>query len=144
MASPRPVGSPDAPALPFEELDFLYMPSRDVAADMAYFRDVLGARLLFAIDDGGTRVAMLELAAGPPRVILTDHLEGDAAILVYRVADLADAVAALKARGWRAQRSLEIPQGPLHSFRTPGGQRIAIYERTRPEVERHFLGRRDF
>jgi hypothetical protein len=30
------------------------------------------------------------------------------------------------------------------SFSTPGGQRIAIYERSRPGVEEHFLGRRDF
>jgi hypothetical protein len=120
------------------------MPSRDVRADAAYFTEVLGARLLFAIDDGGTRVAMLELTAGPPRVLLTDHLEGEAPILVYRVPDLGHALAALRSRGWRPQRSLEIPHGPLHSFRGPGGHRIAVYERTRPEVEAHFLGRRDF
>ena len=43
----------------FESLDYVYMPSRDVAADMAYFTDVLGAHLVFAIDGMGARVAMV-------------------------------------------------------------------------------------
>ena len=29
----------------FESLDYVYMPSRDVGADLAYFTDVLGGRL---------------------------------------------------------------------------------------------------
>jgi hypothetical protein len=135
---------PGDAALPFEELDYLYMPSRDVAADVAHFTNVIGARVLFAIDDGGTRVAMLELSAGAPRVLLTDHVEGDAPILVYRVADLETTVRALRERGWSPSRTLEIPQGPVASFRAPGGQRIAVYERTRPDVDAHFIGRRDF
>jgi hypothetical protein len=135
---------PAAHPLPFEELDFLYMPSRDVAADVAHFTNVVGARLVFAIDDGSTRVAMLELTDSPPRVLLTDHVEGDAPILIYRVPDLEATVRTLRERGWSPSRTLEIPQGPVASFRAPGGQRIAFYERTRPEVEAHFTGRRDF
>ena len=83
------------PATPvLEELDFLYTPSRDVAADTADLTAVLGGRLVFAIEDSGIRVAMIELA-GAPRILLTDHLHGDRPILVYRVADLDAAVAAL-------------------------------------------------
>ena len=133
----------DAESPPFGALDYVYAPSRDVAADVAYFTDVLGARRLFAIDDEGVRVAMLELSEGP-RVLLTDHLEGDAPILVYRVGDLPRASAALTARGWKGGRTLEIPQGPCVSFITPGGQRLALYERSRPFVEEHFIGRHDF
>lgn len=114
-----------------------------MAADVTYFTDVLGARRLFAIDDGGVRVAMVELSAGP-RVLLTDHLEGEAPILVYRVADLRKATDALTARGWKGGRTLEIPQGPCVSFTTPGGQRVALDERSRPFVEEHFIGQRDF
>ena len=128
----------------FERLDFLYTPSRDVGADVAYFVDTLGGRLIFAIEDGGTRVAMIELTAEPPWILLTDHLEGERPILVYRVADLRAARAELKGRGWTPQRTLEIPHGPCSSFRTPGGHRIALYQLTRPEVVRHFEGRRDF
>lgn len=133
----------DAGSPPFQQLDYVYTPSRDVAADLAYFTDVLGARRLFAVDDGGVRVAMLELSEGP-RVLLTDHLDGEAPVLIYRVPDLQRAADALTARGWTGGRMLEIPQGPCVSFSTPGGQRIAVYERSRSGVEDHFLGRRDF
>ncbi len=128
----------------FESLDYLYTPSQDVAADMAYFTDVLGARLVFAIDAMGTRVAMLELSPGPPWIVLTGHLEGDRPVLVYRVADLAASTRELEGRGWQAGHSLEIPQGPVRSFSAPGGHRIAIYELSRPGVIETFAGRRDF
>ena len=127
-----------------ESLDFLYTPSRDVAADVVDFTTVLGGRLVFAIEDGGIRVAMVELSSGPPSVLLTDHVEGERPILVYRVADLAVAVAELARRGWTPDRSLEIPPGPCTSFTTPGGHRIALYELVRPGVLEHFEGRRDF
>ena len=126
-----------------ESLDFLYTPSRDVAADVADFTAVLGGRLVFAIEDSGIRVAMIELT-GEPRILLTDHLDGDRPVLVYRVADLKVAVATLRERGWTPERSLEIPHGPCSSFRSPGGHRIALYQLVRPEVVRHFEGRRDF
>jgi hypothetical protein len=126
-----------------EELDFLYTPSANVADDMADFTKVLGGRLVFAIEDSGIRVAMIELA-GAPRILLTDHLEGDRPIMVYRVPDLGAAVATLRERGWTPERSLEIPHGPCSSFRSPGGHRIALYQLVRPEVGRHFEGRRDF
>jgi hypothetical protein len=128
----------------FESLDYLYTPSRDVAADMRYFSEVLGGRVVFAIEAMGTRVAMIELTAERPRIVLTDHLEGERTIFVYRVRSLRDAVAELEARGWRSDRSLEIPQGPVRSFTTVGGQRLAVYELTRPGVEASFEGRRDF
>ena len=127
-----------------ESLDFLYTPSRDVAADVADFTTVLGGRLVFAIEDGGIRVAMVELGSGPPPVLLTDHVEGERPILVYRVTDLAVAVAELARRGWTPHRSLEIPPGPCTSFTTPSGHRIALYELVRPGVLEHFEGRRDF
>ena len=87
---------------------------------------------------------MIELTAERPRIVLADHLDGDQPILVYRVAGLPDAVAELEARGWQSDRTLEIPQGPCRTFRTPGGQRLALYERSRPEVEATFEGRIDF
>jgi len=129
---------------PFDQLDFLYTPSRDVAEDMTYFTEILGGRVLFAIDEMGTRVAALELTEGPPLVLLTDHVEGDRAIMVFRVPDLEAALATLESRGWQREHTFEIPQGPVCSFRTPGGHRIALYELTRPEAAAHFAGRRDF
>jgi hypothetical protein len=128
----------------FEHLDYIYTPSRDVSADVRYFTDVLGGRLVFAIEAMGTKVAMIELTEQPPRILLTDHLEGEVPILVHRVASLPDAMNELESRGWERGKTLEIPQGPVCSFHAPGGQRIALYELTRPGVEASFVGRRDF
>ena len=133
----------DQPA-PLEQLDFLYTPSRDVAADLEYVTEVLGARVVFAVEAMGTRVAAIQLTEGPPLVVFADHLEGDRPILVYRVPDLGAALVELEAHGWERQPTLEIPQGPCCSLRTPGGHRIALYQLTRPEVAAHFDGRRDF
>jgi hypothetical protein len=105
---------------------------------------VLGARLVFAIEAMGTRVAMVQLTDGPPQVVLAGHLDGDQPILVYRVPDLASAARQLEERGADPGHALEIPQGPVRSFVAPGGQRLAIYELTRPGVAESFAGRRDF
>ena len=129
---------------PFLQLDYLYTPSKDVAADMRYFIEVLGGRLGFAIEGMGTRVAMVELTTGPPHILLADHLEGDRPIYVYRVEDLRKAAAQLRKRGLKKQQSLEIPMGPCEAFVTSGGHRIALYELVRPGVLEHFMGRQDF
>jgi hypothetical protein len=124
-------------------LDYLYTPSADVAADLRYLVDVLGAEQVFAIEDGGIRVAMAAFAA-PPAILLTDHLEGDRPIHLFAVNDLAAARLQLEARGWRPERSVELPPGPAVTFRTPGGLRMAIYQPVRPFVIESFRGRRDF
>ena len=124
-------------------LDFLYTPSADVAGDLRYLVDVLGAEEVFAIEDGGIRVGMVSFGA-PPAILLTDHLEGDRPIHLFAVADLAAARAGLETRGWSAERPVDLPPGPAITFRTPGGLRMAIYEPTRPFVVDSFRGRRDF
>jgi len=128
----------------FEQLDFVYMLSSDPAADVRYFTEVLGARLVFAVEGMGTRVAMVELGDASPRLLLAGHLHGERPVLVYRVASLSVALDDMEARGWDREGTFEIPHGPVCSFRTPGGHRIAGDELTRPEVEEHFAGRRDF
>jgi hypothetical protein len=127
----------------FEQLDFLYTPSRDVAGDLEQFVE-LGAEVLFAIEGMGTRVAAVRLADHSPLVILADHLDGVRPILVFRVSDLEAERTRVESLGWVAGLSLEIPHGPCWSFATPGGHRIAVYELTRRGVAEHFEGRRDF
>jgi hypothetical protein len=131
-------------AAPFAQLDFLYCPSGDVAAEASYFTDVLGGELVFAIESGGTRVAAIRLTGAPPLFLLADHVEGDRPILVYRVDDLAASLVELQARGWQPIDTFEIPHGPCCSFRTFGGHRVALYQLTRAEAAAHFEGRRDF
>jgi len=129
---------------PFGRLDYLYTPSDDVARDAKFFTEVLGGKLSFAVEGMGARVAMIELTDGPPHVLLTDHLDGDRPIYVYSVDDLKKATSALRKRGVKGERQLEIPMGPCSSFVLPGGHRIALYEASRPFVLEHFLGRHDF
>ena len=87
---------------------------------------------------------MIELAAGPPHLLLADHLDGDRPVFVYRVEDLKKSAAALKRRGAGREHRLELPMGPCASFTLAGGHRIALYEESRPHVLKTFLGRHDF
>jgi hypothetical protein len=129
---------------PFERLDFLYMPSRDVARDLRFYTEVLGGEVVFAIEAFGARVAQVRLSEDGPRLLLADHLEGEAPVLVHRVRDLDATIAELEERGLRLEATFGIPHGPCAAFRSPGGQRLAVYELTRPEVDARFAGRRDF
>ena len=125
-------------------LDYVYAPSTDVAADARWFVEVLRGELGFAIDDGGTRVAMVRPGASGPPLLLTDHLPDDRPVFIYRVEDLAATSADLERRGWQAERTIELPPGTCTTFRAPGGLRLAIYEMSRPFVVDSFEGRRDF
>lgn len=128
----------------FEALDFVYLPSRDVAGDLAHFTDGLGAELVFAIEAFGTRVAMVRLAPQAPALLLAGHLEGDQPVLVHRVGDLEAALAELEAHGVEVAARFEIPHGPGAELVSPGPQRLAIYELSRPQTPARLVGRRDF
>jgi catechol 2,3-dioxygenase-like lactoylglutathione lyase family enzyme len=127
-----------------EALDLLYVPSRDVEADRDFYRDVLGAEVVFAIEAMGTRVAEVSVSPEGPRLVLADHLTGEAPVLLHRVSDLGETLAQLTERGLRPERRVELPLGPCATFRSPGGQRLGLYELTRPQVDEHFAGRADF
>jgi hypothetical protein len=128
----------------FEALDFVYLPSRDVAADVRHFTDGLGGELVFAIEAFATRVAMVRLHPDPPAVLLAGHLEGDQPVLVYRVPDLDHTLAELRRRGVNANLRFEIPHGPGAEIHSPGPQRVALYQLTRPGASERLTGRRDF
>ena len=127
-----------------EAFDFLYMPSRDVAADLAFYSNVLGARVEFAIEAFDARVAEVRLTEGGPRLLLADHLHSEKPTLVHRVADLDAALEGFECRGLTVEARFGIPHGPCAVFLTPGGQRFAAYELTRPEADARFGGRLDF
>jgi hypothetical protein len=125
-------------------LEFVYLPSRDVAGDVEHFTAGLGGELVFAIEAFGTRVAMVRLHADPPAVLLAGHLQGERPVLIYRIEDLEQAVVELSERGVEVGARFEIPHGPGVELINPGPQRIALYELTRPTVPERLSGRRDF
>jgi catechol 2,3-dioxygenase-like lactoylglutathione lyase family enzyme len=127
-----------------ESFDFLYMPSTDVARDLGFYRDVLGAEIVFAIEAFGTRVAQVKLTDGGPRLLLAGHLEGEAPVVLHRVDDLDATVAELTELGATIEAEFGFPHGPAAELRTPGGQRLAFYELTRPEADERLSGRMDF
>jgi hypothetical protein len=126
-----------------EELDFVYTPSRDPAADRDYFVNVLGASEVFAIEAGAERVAAVRLGEGP-LLLFAGHLEGERPFLIYRVDDFDTALRDIEERGWEPAERFEIPHGPCCTFSTPGGHRVGVYQLTRPDVAEHFAGRHDF
>lgn len=128
----------------FDRLDFVYLPSRDVAADLVQFTRRLGADFVFAIEAFDTRVAMVRLEPNPPALLLAGHLEGDQPVLVYRVASLEKAITELRRREVQVALRFEIPHGPGAELVNPGPQRVALYERTRPQADQRLAGRRDF
>jgi hypothetical protein len=125
-----------------ESLEFIYMPSRDAARDLDWFENTLGAEVVFAIERFGTRVAMVRPAAGPA-ILLAEHHEGQP-ILVFRVASLDEATAELEREGAVVSGEFGIPPGEIREIEAPGGQRLAIYEETRPERIASMTGRRDW
>ena len=127
-----------------ESFDFLYMPSTDVARDLGYYRHVLDAEIVFAIEAFGTRVAQVRLSEGGPRLLVAQHLEGEAPVVLHRVDDLDAMVSELQKRGAEIEAEFGFPHGPAAELRTPGGQRLAFYELTRPEADERLQGRMDF
>ncbi len=128
----------------FERLDFVYLPSRDVAADVAHLTAGLGGELVFAIERFGTRVAMVQMSLGGPPLLLAGHLEGDQPVLVFRVDGLDAAMTELEGRGVTLGSHFEMPYGVGVEVESAGPQRLALYERTRPERGDGLTGRRDF
>ena len=128
----------------FEQLDFVYMPSRDVAADIEHYVETLRAEVVFAIERFETRVAMVRIADDVPELVLAEHLEGDRPVLLYRVADLDSATTELTERGATVGERFEFPYGFGAEVLSPGPQRLAVYERSRADRGDSLAGRRDF
>ena len=125
----------------FRSLDFIYAPTRNAEEELDFCTKVLGGEAVFSIRGFGTRVAAVRFGESP-LVLLAEHLEGERPILIFRIDNFEEALEALKKRGIKGEQ-LEIPHGPCFSFRTVGGQRLAIYELKRPEMNTHFAGRFD-
>jgi hypothetical protein len=119
------------------------VPTADVDSTVRHYVEALGADLRWKVRGMGTVVACLTVAGEGPAILLTGHLQGEVPVLIYRVADYAATVAALRAGGVEGLHELEIPHGPCASFRAAGGQRYAVYELARPEAARFFEGRVD-
>ena len=126
----------------FQSLDFIYLPARDFEAVLRHYVEDLGGELIWRVRGMGTIVAHVRLSPEPPELLLAEHLDDQPPILVYRVENLRKAVRKLKATGVEGS-SFEIPHGPIFRFDAPGGQRLAVYQLSRPEADTMWAGRLD-
>lgn len=111
-------------------LDHVYYWTSDMDRAVAFYRDVLGLRLLRR--DGSS---WAEFEAGPARLALHGAVDGHpaepgGATAVFRVADLDRARAALEARGVEFSGRAGEVEGfaRFASFLDPDGNRVQIIE----------------
>jgi hypothetical protein len=127
-----------------ESLDYLYLPAPDLDASFRFYQDILRGEPRWRIRHGKTWVVALRFAGPGPLVLLADHLELGQSLLIYRTGSLKELSQRLAASGWSIEgEPFEIPAGPCLIVRDPGGQRLAFYERVRPEMDQVFEGRFD-
>ncbi len=123
-------------AAPFTSLEYLYVGTSDFERDLAYYRDVLKADLVWNLTGFGAHVAAFKVGRGP-MVLIADHRPAPSCMPVYAVEDLDATVKVLKKRGWKPQGGrIEIPNGPCYAFEDPSKNRFAIFENVRPNVFR--------
>jgi hypothetical protein len=79
--------------------------------------------VVFAIEAFGTRVAQVWLTGGGPRLLLGEHLEGDAPVLRLWMGDLDTTMAGLERRRGRTASRFGIPHGAVRGL--PRARRAA-------------------
>lgn len=126
--------APEAAPLPFGPLAYLYVGTSNFERDLAYYRDVLKAKLVWDLTGFGAHVAAFRLGGGP-LLLVADHRPAPSCIPVFEVADLEETARELKKRGWRPESaSFEIPNGPCYVFEDPSKNRFAFFQNVRPHV----------
>ena len=119
---------------PLGELKYLYVGTAKFAEDLAFYRDILGAELVWNFYSFGARVAGFRVAKGP-MLIIADHRPAPSCLPVFAVGDIDDTVAGLKSRGWEAEAGpVEIPDGPCYLFRDRSGNQLAVFGNVRPDA----------
>ncbi len=118
----------------FTSLEYLYIGSANFERDAAYYRDVLGAAVVWNLTGMGARVAAFRLGKGP-LLLLADHRPAPSCMPLYAVEDLKATAKELRKRGWKPDgRPFEIPPGPCYVFDDPSGNRFGVFENVRPRM----------
>jgi predicted enzyme related to lactoylglutathione lyase len=124
---------------PLGRLAYLYIGTAAFDRDVAYYRDVLGAEVVWAFNAFDAKVAALRVADGP-LFLLADHRPAPSCMPILAVENLEATVEELKERGWHFEGNLfEIPNGPCCRFNDPSGNPLALFQDVRPDaMERAF------
>lgn len=120
--------------IPFNKLMYLYMGTSNFETDFLYYKSVLGAKLHWAFDRFGAKVAAFELGEGP-LLLIADHITPPTCMPIYEVKDLNTKVMELRNRGWKEEKGpIEIPNGPCYLFKDISDNVFGIFENIRPTV----------
>jgi hypothetical protein len=121
-------------ANPFKKLVYVYIGTSSFDGDLDFYKNKLGARLLWNRKAFGARVAAFDLC-GEPFLLIADHVKAPSKRLIYEVGDLEEAAEELKGRGWEPEGgSFEIPDGPCINFKDVSGNQYAILQMSRPHI----------
>ena len=110
----------------------------DVAAAAAFYRDVLGLRLVegpdelaavFRLDDGGVLLIFDPARSGTPGRAVPSHGAEGAGHIAFSVDELDAAAEELRAAGIEIEREIEWPQGGRSVYvRDPAGNSVELVE----------------
>ena len=128
------------PQTVFKRLIYIYIGTSNYSADYNFYRNVLGAQLIWEFEDFGAKVVAFNLC-GEPYLLIADHVHAPGKRLIYEVSNIDVAAKDLTERGWKADGAkFEVPDGPCLNFKDESGNEYAILEMTRPFVlEKEFL-----
>jgi predicted enzyme related to lactoylglutathione lyase len=113
-------------------LVYLYVGSDDVARDLAFYEDALGAGLVWRFDAFDTDVAAVRLGDGP-LVLLAEHRPAPSCLPIWSVNDLEAETERLARSGFESRgQTVGTPDGPVHVFRDPSGNELGLLRSDRP------------
>lgn len=119
----------------FGALKYLYVGVDDFEKALAYWCDVIGAKLVWRFHAFDANVAAVAVGQGTPLVLLADHRPAPSMMPLWVVEDLEGAVKELTARGWKAMAGpFGIPDGDCYTFVDPSGNECGLFENERPDA----------
>jgi catechol 2,3-dioxygenase-like lactoylglutathione lyase family enzyme len=113
------------------KLLYLYLGSEDVDRDLAFYRDRLGAEVVWRREGAGTEVAAVRVGEGP-LLLLAEHRGAPSVRQIWEVEDAERAASELGAEA--EATPVELPEGPCLLVKDPSGNELGLLERTRPGV----------
>ena len=118
----------------FKRLAYIYTGTNNYTADYHFYKNILGAKLIWEFENFGAKVAAFDLC-GEPYLLIADHVHAPSKRLIYEVENINAAAEELKSRGWKPDgKKFEVPDGPCINFNDESGNEYAIIQMTRPHV----------
>jgi catechol 2,3-dioxygenase-like lactoylglutathione lyase family enzyme len=118
----------------FKRLAYIYIGTSNYQADYHFYKNILGAAVVWEFENFGAKVAAFNLC-GEPYLLIADHVQAPSKRLLYEVENIDTAAKELKARGWEADgNSFEVPDGPCINFKDESENEYAIIQMKRPHI----------